>query len=99
MNSIEFNTHTKLKPEKNGDKDEKMFYKLMNNGVYSKTRENLRNRIDVKLINNKKVYLKYTLKPNSMLQKIFDKNLVAIRKRKFPLKLNKSSNTGTCILK
>ena len=71
----------------------------MNNGVYGKTRENLRNRIDVKLINNKKVYLKYTLKPNSMLQKIFDKNLVAIRKRKFPLKLNKPSNTGTCILK
>ena len=71
----------------------------MNNAVYGKTRENLRNRIDVKLINNKKVYLKCTLKPNSMLQKIFDKNLVGIRKRKFSLKLNKPSYTGMCILK
>ena len=63
----------------------------MNNAVYGKTRKNLRNRTDVKLINNKKVYLKYTLKPNYMLQKIFDKNLVAIRKRKIPLKLSKPS--------
>ena len=40
--------------------------------------ENLRNRIDVKLIINKKDYLKCTLKPSYMSHKIFDNNLVTI---------------------
>ena len=32
----------------------------MNNAIYKKTMENLRNRIDVRLVNNKKDYLKFT---------------------------------------
>ena len=36
----------------------------MNNAVYGKTMENLRNRIDVELINNEKDYLKWTSKPS-----------------------------------
>ena len=32
----------------------------MNNAIYKKTIENLRNRIDVRLVNNKKDYLKFT---------------------------------------
>ena len=34
--------------------------------------ENLRNRIDVKLVNNQKDYLKRTSKPSYMSHKIFD---------------------------
>ena len=59
--------------------------------------ENLRNRISVKLGNNEKDYLKCTSKPSYMLDKIFDDNLVAIRKSKVALKLNKPGYIGMCI--
>ena len=61
----------------------------MNNAMHRTTMENARNRIDVKLVNNEKYYLKRTSKQSYMLYKIFDNNLVAIRKSKLALKLNK----------
>ena len=60
----------------------------MNNAIYGKAMENLRNRIDVKLVNNKEDYLKCTSKPSYMSHKIFEKSLVAIRKSKLALKLS-----------
>ena len=57
----------------------------------------MRNRIDVKLVNNEKDYLKCTSKASYMSQKIFDNNLVAIGKSKVSLKLNKS-DIGMSIL-
>ena len=60
--------------------------------------ENLKNRIDVKLVNNEKDYLKCTSKPSYMSHKIFDNNLVAINKSKVALKLNKPSYIEMCIL-
>ena len=70
----------------------------MNNDVYGKTMENLRNRIDVKLVSNKEDYLKWTSKPSYMSQKISDNNLVAICKNKVALTLNKPAYVGMCIL-
>ena len=46
--------HKKIETEKNGGKDGKALYKLMNSAIYGKTMENLRNRIDVKLAATKK---------------------------------------------
>ena len=60
--------------------------------------ENLRNRINVKLVNNEKEYLKCASKPSYMSRKIFDHNLVAIFKSKLALKLNKPAYMGICIL-
>ena len=55
----------------------------MNNAVFGKTMENLRNRIDVKLVSNKNDCLKWTSKPSYMSHKIFDNDLVAIHKNSY----------------
>ena len=70
----------------------------MNNALYGKTMENLRNRIDVKLVSNKKYYLKWTSKPSYMSHKIFDNDLVTICKNKLTLTLNKPAYIRMCIL-
>ena len=66
--------------------------------MYEKTMENLRNRIDIKLVNNEKDHLKYTSKPKYQSQKIFGNNLDSVRKSKFVFKLNKPASVGMCIL-
>ena len=70
----------------------------MNNVVYGKAMENLRNIIDVKLASNKKDYLKWTSKPSYMPDKIFDNDLVAIRKNIVILTLSKPAYIGMRIL-
>ena len=71
----------------------------MNNTAYENTMEILWNRIDVKLVSNKKDYLRWTSKPSYMSRKTFDNELVAIRKNKVTLTLNKPAYMGMCILK
>ena len=70
----------------------------MNNAVYRKTIKNLRNRIDVKLVSKKNVFLKLTFKPGYMSHKIYDNDLMAIRESKVTLTLNKPAYIGMCIL-
>ena len=67
------------KQKKNVDKYGKALCKSMNNTVYGKSMENLKNRINVKLVSNIKDYFK----PSFMLHKIFDNDLVVIHKNKF----------------
>ena len=70
----------------------------MNNAIYRKTIENLRNRIDVKLENNKRDCLKCTSKQSYISRKIFDNSLVVIHKSKLALKLNNPAYIITRIL-
>ena len=63
---------------KNRDKNKTPLRKFMNKAVYGKTMENLRNRIDVKLVSNKKDFLKRTSKPSYMSHKIFGNYVVTI---------------------
>ena len=60
----------------------------MINSVYGKTMEILRERIKVKIINNGD-FLKYTGRPNHIVHKIFDKDVVAIHEIKPVLILKK----------
>ena len=64
---VELNTQKRIEAEKNGHKNGKTLQKLMNNGVYGKTMENVRNRIDVKLVSNKN-YLKWKSKRSYVIQ-------------------------------
>ena len=71
----------------------------MKNVVHGKTMESLRNRKDVKLVNNKKDYLKWASKPSHMWHEVFYNNMVAIRKSKVTLTLNKPAYIGMYISK
>ena len=94
--NAEFNTQKRT--EKNGDKDGKTFYKLMNNAVYGKTMKNVKNRINVELVSNKKDDLKLTSNSNCVSYKIFENDLVAIRKNKVTWAFNKPAYIWICIL-
>ena len=58
----------------------------MNNAVYGKAKKNVRKKIDVKLVSNKKDYLKWTFKQSQTSHKIFDNDLITIRKNKVTLR-------------
>ena len=88
-----------LKKEKNANNNyEKNFFKLMINSVYGKAIENLKERVNVKLINNAKDYVKSVSRPIFVSQKIFSKNLVAIHKIKPILLSNKPIYEGFSVL-
>ncbi|XP_078363427.1 uncharacterized protein LOC144647502 [Oculina patagonica] len=92
---IDFNTDKRKNSKNTFEKD---FFKLMNNSVYGKTMENLRKRVDVRLVTNTKKLLKLTSKPTYVSSKIFNEDLVAVHKIKETLTLNRPAYIGMCIL-
>ena len=60
--------------------------------------ENIRNRVDIKLVNGKIQAEKLTAKPNSDHCNIFSEELVAIHMKKTKLVFNKPVYLGMCIL-
>ena len=60
--------------------------------------ENLRKRINVRLVSNKKDFLKYTNKPTYVTYNLFDKDFAAIHEIKPVLVLNKPIYVGFAVL-
>ena len=77
---------------------EKGFFKLMNNSVFGKTMENIRNRIDVRLVTEEKELEKFVKKPNFDIINTFTKDLVAVHMKKTTIKLHKPIYLGMSIL-
>ena len=92
---IDFNTDKRKNAANSFEKD---FFKLINNCLFGKTTENLGKRINVKLVNNAKDYVKCINKPSFVSQKIFSKNFVANHEIKPVLTLNKPIFVGFSIL-
>jgi hypothetical protein len=79
---------------------EKDLYKPMNNSVFGKTMENLRKRVDVKLVRSSEEdrLRKLIAKPNYSRCKIFDDDLAALHMHKTSLCLNHPIYVGMSIL-
>ena len=92
---IDLNTDMRTKGTTDFEKD---FYKLMNNSVFGKTMENVRNRVNVKLVTNKKALNKLVKKANYKRVNEFHENLVAVHMEKATVKLNKPIYLGMSIL-
>ena len=92
---IDLNTGLRAKATNTFEKD---FFKLMNNSVFGKTMENIRNRVDIKLITNEKEAKKLISKPNFHHRTIFTENLIAVHMKKTKVYYNKPIYLGLCVL-
>ena len=92
---VERNIEQRKKARNSFEKD---FWKLANNSVFGKTCENVMNRIDVRLVNERKKALKQILKPNYKQHTIYNEDLVGILMGLNKVKLNKPSYVGVAIL-
>ena len=92
---IDKNTKLRTQAKNNFEKD---FFKLMNNSVFGKTMENIRNRVNVKLVDSGEQFKKLVSKPNYNSRKIFNENLVSVHMKKTSLTMNKPVYLGMSIL-
>ena len=75
---------------KNAKNDfEKNFFKLMNNSVFGKTMENVRNHRDIKLVESDKRRSILASEPNYYSRKCISKDLMIMEMRKVEVKMNK----------
>ena len=91
------NKNTKLRKEaKNGF--EKDFFKLMNNSVFGKTMENVRNHRDIKIVATDKRRRILASEPNYQSTKYISKDLLIMEMKKVEVKMNKPIYLGQAIL-
>ena len=77
---------------------EKDFFKLINNSVFGKTMENVRNHTDVKLVTTNKERSKLGSEPNYHSTKCISKDLLIMEMKKVEVKMNKPIYLGQAIL-
>lgn len=92
---IELNTNLRAAANNDFEKD---FFKLINNSVFGKTMENIRNRRDINLVTNEVDAKKLISKPNYRGKTIFCETLAAIQMKKTKLVFNKPVYVGMSIL-
>ena len=73
-------------------------FNLMINSVYGKTMEILRTRLNFRLVNNEKDFLKNTSRPTHITHTIFGKNSAAIHEIRPVLTLHKPIYVGFTVL-
>ncbi|KYN18581.1 hypothetical protein ALC57_09095 [Trachymyrmex cornetzi] len=86
---IELNTQFRTRAKNDFEKN---LYKLMNNAVFGKTMENVRNHVDVKLLmkwGGRYGAEAMIAKPNFHSCSVFAENLIAVELRKLEVKFNK----------
>jgi hypothetical protein len=74
--AVQFNIafNTKMRSESK-NAFEKNFFKLMNNSIFGKTMENVRKRVDVKLVKTKDDLIKVVTSPNFQSQRIMNEDM------------------------
>lgn len=92
---IDFNTQKRTNAKNSFEKD---FSKLVNNSVFGKTMENIRKRVDLRLVTDEQKLSKFAAKPTYVNRNIFNENLVAVHKIKETLTLDRPAYVGMCIL-
>ena len=89
------NTKLKQKAKYNFEKD---FFKLMNNGVFGKTMENVRKNRNIKLVTTERRRNYLVSEPNFHPTNFFTENLLAIEMRKTQILINELVCLGSSIL-
>ena len=77
---------------------EKEFFKLMNNSVFGKTMENVRNHRDIKLVTTDKRRSVLASEPNYHSTKYISKDLLVMEMKKTEVRMNKPIYLGQAIL-
>ena len=89
--------NTNLRKEAKND-FEKDFFKLMNNSVFGKTMENVRNHRDIKIVTTNKQRKKFASEPNYHTTKYISEDLLIMEMKKAEVKMNKPIYLGQAIL-
>ena len=76
----------------------KTFFKLMNNSLFGKTMENIRNHVDTRLVNSTQNAKKLVATPNYEKEPYLMKNLVAVYIERTMIVFNKPIFVGMCVL-
>ena len=87
------NLNTDLRKDAKND-FEKDFFKLMNNSVFGKTMENVRNHRDIKLVTTDKRRSILASEPNYQSSKYISKDLLVMEMKKTEVKMNKQIYLG-----